>query len=664
MSDTSLKDPAYDAVLDDFKALCQDTILHYHDTESLLLKSDESKTKRKNALHAFNDNKYSLNTNFPETTPLPNEIMLLMSQLAFWIYTPNDLPIPKPVGSFGLDHWNYKKIVLTHKTQISQWAFLQFSGKPNDAYLVFKGTDPDKIFDIMADTAVIPMPMWCEQDPHESVSDTESDEWQFCGHSGIYATLMRDYRQIYKIINSRIESFRTLYVIGHSMGGGMAILFGLESIMKKHLPPDKSMKIVTFGSPAVISYENDFGALSQSAKRVLWNLHNICHCFVNRFDPVARVPARIEWLMTVIPYALKKILADQVKTTMKLPSFMVPLVKSGVKSGVSKFVEYVEKYFELLRSYHPIGTHYFCAGKDGDHLFITRNLTAVEEIMGFIPPHKIVTSDGQELRVTHFSTRAAAHHTSVFSLENVTDLINSNRDKIFNDEDDDHAMHEEKMDILSLLKRENGKNDDDDLMTAMSNSSSLYVAVNNIEENHEYKSKKLSEKGWVMLVSNHMVEQYIDIFKAKVQTNYPERIVINMMGSPQQSKVNTPVAEMYENARQLWNQVTQKEDVMKKDPENIPALPKRQRRYANYILHPKPGLQRRPKSALPKVGRLPLPPQHKASSRRTKSNNNLPLIKSSNTSPLYRPQRYNSPARQQHKTAKSDRSPIIETILL
>eukprot|EP01084_Bolivina_argentea_P055438 101647_1 len=459
------QDPAYYAVLQDFKNYCENTLSNY---------SEEETTDSTERLYNVLGEKYNLNTNLPETTPLSNELILLCSELAFWIYTPNDLPIPKPFAfkdekDNDFFHWHYKKIVETKQTQISQWAFLQFSGEPKNAYLVFKGTDPDKIFDIMADTAVIPMPIWCKQDAQNTTqklqtnqkkrlsqqfnsnkNDSEDDinEWHFAAHSGIYATLMRDFHRICKIINHRISQFDNLYVIGHSLGGGLGILFGLETIINAFIPSNKSLNIITFGSPCVISYENNFNLLSQNAKKILYKLHNICHCFVNRFDPVPRVPTRIEWMMTVIPYALRKIVAQQVKQKMKLPNFLIPLVKSGVKSGVSKFVQYVEKYLDLLRSYHPFGTYYFYAGKDCDKPFITKNQIVVEKLLGFIPPHKIVTSDGQELRVSHYSTnKINVKHQSRFSLSHVTELTLANNQN----DNNNNEKEEKKVNIIDLL---------------------------------------------------------------------------------------------------------------------------------------------------------------------------------------------------------------------
>lgn len=90
-----------------------------------------------------------MNSNLPKPIPLDDELSLLCSELALWIYDCDkpEILIPKP-AKFKTDnfaHWHYKKIVLSQKTQIAQWAFLQFSGEPKNAYLIFKGTDPDRV---------------------------------------------------------------------------------------------------------------------------------------------------------------------------------------------------------------------------------------------------------------------------------------------------------------------------------------------------------------------------------------------------------------------------------------------------------------------------------------------------------------------------------------
>eukprot|EP00484_Ammonia_sp_Unknown_P027695 CAMPEP_0197037050 /NCGR_PEP_ID=MMETSP1384-20130603/14361_1 /TAXON_ID=29189 /ORGANISM="Ammonia sp." /LENGTH=782 /DNA_ID=CAMNT_0042467303 /DNA_START=37 /DNA_END=2385 /DNA_ORIENTATION=+ len=578
MADTSIKldekfkeqDPAYHYVLEDFRMHCENILSHYAE-------DDDTKDSVPTGYSTLGQ-KYSLNSNLPKPEALDNELLLLASELAFWIYTPDEaIPKPHQFIDDNFSHWHHKKIVRSKRTQIAQWAFLQFSAQPKNAYLIFKGTDPDKVFDIMADTAVIPMPIWCQEDAkttnhkmdkrqqkslsqqisHSDISailandsneqachedelpdDLEDAEWQFCGHSGIYATLMRDFHRIWKTINRRIAFFDSLYIIGHSLGGGLAILFALESIINRFLPSNKSMKVITFGSPVVISYENQFHSLSRHAKRILFELHSCCHHIINRLDPVPRVPARTEWMMTVIPYALRKIIQQQVKAKMKLPGFLVPLVKSGVKTGVSKFVLYVEKYLEILESYRPVGTYYFFTGKDCDEPFITRNQTVVEELLGFIPPHKITTSEGHELRVAHYSTKVdGMTHESRFSLQHITLLTSPTSDNDGGADNGQFEMigsdsqqqpgadeNEEKTedDILERLMQQIRIQNAGDGEGALYDNSSLYVSVESEDEKIKelYRKKKLSEDGWVMLVSNHLMEQYIDIFKAKVQQKH------------------------------------------------------------------------------------------------------------------------------------------------
>lgn len=349
------QDPAYHAVLKDFRGFASNRIDHYKEEDALPSSSGSYGTLAP---------KYDLNRSVPDPVCISNEMALLCAQLSNWIYIPDEIPMPSP--SISRDdstaHWHYKKVVIAKSTQIAQWSLLQHSSEPKNAYLVFKGTDADKIFgilrcclyihsdveiaftlyfiantDILADSSMIPMPIWVHQDaddvtskmdknrkrrlhePLSSPSDNPDDaEWQFCAHSGILATLMRDFHRIWNTINRRIAYIDNLYVCGHSLGGGLAVLFGLQSIIHHFLPSHKTMQIITFGCPAVISYEHEFHSLSRHAQRVLSRLQDICHCVVNRFDPIPRIPFRVEWMMTVIPYGLSS-------TPMPSPSLSLSL---------------------------------------------------------------------------------------------------------------------------------------------------------------------------------------------------------------------------------------------------------------------------------------------------------------------------------------------------
>ena len=79
----------------------------------------------------------------------------------------------------------------------------------------------------------------------------------------------------------------------------MSILFALETIINGYISSkNKKLLTITFGAPSVISLERKFNQLSKKSQQILSNLHNSCHCFVNGFDPIARVPSRTEWIMT------------------------------------------------------------------------------------------------------------------------------------------------------------------------------------------------------------------------------------------------------------------------------------------------------------------------------------------------------------------------------
>ena len=75
---------------------------------------------------------------------------------------------------------------------------------------------------------MIPIPIFCDK--------KNSKYWDFAVHSGMYSSLMRDFYNICKIINDRIDTFNTLYITGHSLGGGLAKLFALQCIINNQLP--------------------------------------------------------------------------------------------------------------------------------------------------------------------------------------------------------------------------------------------------------------------------------------------------------------------------------------------------------------------------------------------------------------------------------------------
>ena len=74
----------------------------------------------------------------------------LCAKLCSWIYTPS-APLPEPTEfEESLDdlesEWIYKRITPSASTQITQWALLQHNKLPKHLYLIWKGSDPEKIF--------------------------------------------------------------------------------------------------------------------------------------------------------------------------------------------------------------------------------------------------------------------------------------------------------------------------------------------------------------------------------------------------------------------------------------------------------------------------------------------------------------------------------------
>ncbi len=94
-----------------------------------------------------------------------------------------------------------------------------------------------------------------------------------------------------------------MYISGHSLGGGLAILFGLRGIIDDIIPlKDKSkesVQIVTFGAPCCIAIEQNMNELSQkSIKEIFTNFANITSCLVNKFDIVPRLLSAVgvKWI--------------------------------------------------------------------------------------------------------------------------------------------------------------------------------------------------------------------------------------------------------------------------------------------------------------------------------------------------------------------------------
>eukprot|EP00483_Globobulimina_turgida_P008976 UN08994 len=81
-----------------------------------------------------------------------------------------------------------------------------------------------------------------------------------------------------------------MYIVGNATGGGLAILFALELIRRSKMNPNYKYNVVTFGANHVFACKDGVDIETKlkkmTADKPLKILHNMCHCFVNRLDPI------------------------------------------------------------------------------------------------------------------------------------------------------------------------------------------------------------------------------------------------------------------------------------------------------------------------------------------------------------------------------------------
>jgi len=508
-------DLAYQLLLEDFESFCGAVIEEYEKKRAD--QHDEPEEKTTNDVDArILDRKYVPNTS--ETQNTWNSMVTLCAELSRWIYTihlnPDDeLPEPPEYEHNNLaPDWLYKRVVLSEGNQVAQYALLQHSKSTKYLYLAFKGTTAEFLIDTIADTSLIPVPIFCHKD---------KSYWDFAVHSGIHSSLMRSFHDIWKVLNQQIQAFECLVVTGHSLGGGLSTLFALQTIIHKYLPSDKQMIVITFGAPTVISYEApSFEKLSRRSQVILSRLHDVCHHFVNQFDPISRLATRPEWFLTVIPYAIHRVIQEKIAVNSKVPLVWSSLAKYGSQAFASSFVKIAGKYMEILSSYHAFGTYYFCV-EESDDPFISKDPDAVEEILGFLPPHKIFDAEGNRIRVCHRSTTIDGldsndeeqHHFSLKYVNHLRQLLGQNDAVQNNDSQEEGNSAVVNKKLIHLLTEQENEYDGEWNVHAC-----VYKVMQS--ENEEImrfiERRKLSGKNWLQIVDNHSISNYIALF-ARVQ---------------------------------------------------------------------------------------------------------------------------------------------------
>ena len=174
------QDPAYDAILKVFEDLClsrrYEKVLYIACTHNYFLINNKWRCRTTNSKKPTdkdeisppssysNLNKYGLlksryELDTTNITPISWDLAYVCSELSTWVYDPSTLELWKDTPSNGI-FWHYKYFVAATKTQVSQYALMQHTMLNKKLFLVFKGTSPELVFDMLCDTGIIPMPIW------------------------------------------------------------------------------------------------------------------------------------------------------------------------------------------------------------------------------------------------------------------------------------------------------------------------------------------------------------------------------------------------------------------------------------------------------------------------------------------------------------------------
>ena len=123
----------------------------------------------------------------------------------------------------------------------SQAALYRINSEEKEEYvLAFRGTDSFR--DVMLDVLSLRAPLT------GGGCLIKSNEIYYA-HAGIYIQFLSLFPRILFILLHR--SIKKLYITGHSLGGGLAVLCAI--FLENILNPSFGMEIVTFGAPKVVS---------------------------------------------------------------------------------------------------------------------------------------------------------------------------------------------------------------------------------------------------------------------------------------------------------------------------------------------------------------------------------------------------------------------------
>ncbi|ETO25221.1 hypothetical protein RFI_11915, partial [Reticulomyxa filosa] len=511
--------------------------------------------------------------------------------------------------------------------QLAQWALL--IGKPplRKAFLVFKGTDANKVLDVIVDGGVVPLPLFFKDcngsddsnkaqeedaveegkemlqpdpstalihdmfdlkgekdDPNSDNNDNNnndnnnnnnnnakdcdeavaimghkniykdalsssstnlfqlpvSNSLKFNGfsvHSGMYASIIRDFRIIQQLLLQYKSFIDQLVITGHS--GGLATLFGLQSIMSGIESPP--IQVITYGAPMVIAIEHEWESLSPSAKYCLRQLKRVCHHIVNQLDPIPRIPFCKSWVRGVVPYLLKNVVSDHAQQTLSLPDFVSPLLKLSVRTGARKLMKYVEMHKDLLHCYSPIGTYYVYNATDNNSyynnykkLYCFSRYDNIHKILSFHPPIKFMEIHyGQEIRVQLKETDWRCQECLIkpltsppFGYDIVNGVVTTNLSRI-------ESLSEKEKE--KLIKAEKTRKQMTELFYFTEPDREWcdqYICV--LDEDMEacgYNILKFPPKSWTAVLNCHLISNYLLLFQPNAEDALKHRQSVHKLSS-------------------------------------------------------------------------------------------------------------------------------------
>lgn len=207
--------------------------------------------------------------------------------LSSWIYNYVENPSTEIPGGFQL-------IGESKKEECADWVVLQKSSSSEQQgplYVIFKGTDFGQTTDVVIDMNVV-------------LNEAKLFENELVSvHSGMWGSLSNyiksiddtTIKRINCLLDSREHKDLPIVICGHSLGGGYAQLFGSSRIYDASIGKHRVSRIITFGSPQVFTKPRE-------DQHPQWDeLSQVCEHYINKFDPVPRLPTQFEWVKLTIP---------------------------------------------------------------------------------------------------------------------------------------------------------------------------------------------------------------------------------------------------------------------------------------------------------------------------------------------------------------------------